>query len=83
MTLHEAFKSNSSALFEYLHHPDYYKGQWAVSLRWGGKVYWKTCSNYTTAEAWAKYITRKYGLCRTGLRKLDALPGFPKDLEQT
>jgi len=83
MTLHEAFKSYASALFEYLHHPDYYNGRWAVSLHWGGKVYWKKCSNYTTAKAWADYITRKYGPCRTGLRKLDPLPGFPKTLEQS
>ena len=70
MTMDKAFRGFGYALGAYLNHPDRYKGRWAVKLAWGGKVYWRECSNHTTAEAWAKYITRKHGIGRTGLRKL-------------
>ena len=82
MTTDKAFRGFGYALGAYLNHPDYYKGRWAVSLHWGGKVYWKKCSNYTTARAWADYITRKHGASRTGLRKLDPVPGFPMPLDE-
>ena len=81
MTTDKAFRGFGYALGAYLNHPDYEKGRWAVKLVRGGKVYWRECNNYATAEAWAKYITR-HGLGRTGLRKLDPVPGFPMPLDE-
>ena len=37
--------------------PNYYDGPWRVYFR--GRV--RECSNYTTANAWSKYLQRQYG----------------------
>lgn len=82
-----AVKAFGFALAEYVNHPDYDKGRWAIIVEGPGWARKRVCANKTTAEAWQRYLRRKYGSpllsgISLTIRRVDPLPGFPKSLDE-
>ena len=91
MTLDKVFQSYSSALFEYLHHPDYYNGRWAVrcTVIATGQVGRRVFDSHSDATEFVDDLVER-GVCtpvdgkyRIRFERVDPLPGFPKPLEQS
>jgi len=56
-----AFYEMGYNLASIIFHPNYYDGKWSVIVTHKGrKVGRKLCINYSTAQAWGKYICRNY-----------------------
>ena len=68
-----AWTQLGAAVADYVSHPDYNDGRWAVYVAGRRKI----CSNKSTATAWANYLERRGFRCVTTGR-VDPLPGFPR-----
>lgn len=91
MTLDQSFKSYSSALAEYVNHPDYYNGRWAIrcTVIATGQVGRRVFDSHSDATAFVGDLVAR-GVCTPGdgkyrirFERVDPLPGFPKSLEQS
>jgi len=91
MEVDEAIRAYSSALYDYVHHPDYYEGRWATycTVVQTGEAGRRVCESYAEAKAFVEDLVRR-GVCTPGdgkyriwFERADPLPGFPRELETT